>query len=122
MWGRSCTSGLAHCPDPDRGRRPIATLTSRQRAHLRTLAHSLKPILQVGADGVGDTFTRALDEAFNTRELLKIRVLEGAPEDTRATAAELEARLPGVQVAQVIGRTIVVYRPFPDEPDIRLPG
>jgi len=71
---------------------------------------------------VGDTFAHALTEAFNTRELLKVRVLEGAPQDAPATAAILATRLPDVHVAQVIGRTIVVYRPFPDDPHIQLPG
>lgn len=71
---------------------------------------------------MSDTFTRALTEAFNTRELLKVRVLEGAPQNARATAAALAGRVPDLHVAQVIGRTIVVYRPFPDEPDIQLPG
>jgi RNA-binding protein len=100
---------------------PIDTLTSKQRAHLRSLAHRLKPILQIGGDGVTHDFIGALDEAFNTRELLKVKVLEGAPLDARAAADEIGRRLPEVQVAQVIGRTIVAYRPFPEDPEIRLP-
>jgi RNA-binding protein len=99
----------------------VANLTSKQRAHLRSLAHHLKPILQVGADGVSEAFLRSLGEAFNTRELLKVKVLEGAPEDPRATAEAIAAGMPRVDVAQTIGRTIVLYRPFPEEPEIRLP-
>jgi RNA-binding protein len=99
----------------------IDTLTSKQRAHLRSLAHRLKPILQIGGDGVSHDFIGALDEAFNTRELLKVKVLEGAPTDARAAADEISRRLPEVRVPQVIGRTIVLYRPFPETPEIRLP-
>ena len=100
----------------------MSPLTSKQRASLRSLAHHLKPILQVGAEGVSETFVRSLGEAFNTRELLKVKVLDGAPEDARASADAMAAALPGVEVAQTIGRTVVLYKPFPEEPQIRLPG
>ncbi len=97
-------------------------LSSKQRAYLRSLAHSLKPVAQVGAEGVTDGLVESVREALNTRELLKVKVPESAPEDARGVADELVRRLPGAHVAQVIGRTIVLYRPFPDEPGIRLPS
>jgi RNA-binding protein len=75
----------------------------------------------VGGDGITDAFMASLGEAFSTRELLKVKVLEGAPLDARAAAAEIAARLAGVEVAQVIGRTIVLYKPFDEDPQIRLP-
>ena len=99
----------------------VAELSSKQRAHLRSLAHHLKPVLQVGAEGVSDAFLGSLAEAFHTRELLKVKVLEGAPEGARATADEIVRRLEGAHVAQTIGRTIVLYRRHPEKPEIRLP-
>ena len=99
----------------------MATLTSKQRAHLRSLAHHLKPILQVGADGVSAAFLRSLREAFNTRELLKVKVLDTAPDEPRDAAEAIVTGMRGVAVAQTIGRTVVLYRPFPEEPEIRLP-
>lgn len=99
----------------------MAGLTSKQRAHLRSLAHHLKPIIQVGGDGVSEALLKTVEEAFNTRELLKIKVLEGAPDDTRSTADAVVAALDRVHVAQTIGRTMVLYRPFEEEPEIQLP-
>ena len=64
---------------------------------------------------------RSLEEAFNTRELLKVKVLEGAPEEARATGDAIAARLPNAHVAQTIGRTLVLYRRHPEKPEIRLP-
>lgn len=97
-------------------------LTSKQRAHLRTLAHHLKPVIHVGNDGVTDAVLASVEEAFNTRELLKVKVLEGAPHDVGATARMLEdGTRDDVHIPQVIGRTIVLYRPHPEEPEIRLP-
>lgn len=101
---------------------PIDRLTSKQRAHLRSLAHPLKPVLQIGTDGVTDAVVRSVEEALNTRELLKIKVLETAPVGAAAAAGALADRVGGAHVPQVIGRTIVLYRPFPDEPEIDLPG
>ena len=70
---------------------------------------------------MSDAFLRTLEEAFNTRELLKVKVLEGAPEGARETADAIVARLPDAHVAQTIGRTVVLYRRHPDKPEIRLP-
>jgi len=100
----------------------MTQLTSKQRAHLRSLAHSLKPVVHIGTEGLSDAAVQSVREAFNTRELLKVKVLEGAPLSAWDTADALVARLEGVHVAQTIGRTIVLYRRHPDKPEIRLPG
>lgn len=97
-------------------------LSSKQRAHLRGLSHSVRPVLHVGKEGVTTATVRALEQAFTTRELVKVRVLEAAPDDARATAAALAARVDGAAVVQVMGRTATLYRPDPDAPEIRLPA
>lgn len=99
----------------------MTDLTSKQRAHLRSLAHHLDPVAHVGVEGVTEAVLRSVEEAFNTRELLKVKVLEGAPEDARATADALVAGIDRAHVAQTIGRIVVLYRPFPEDPEIRLP-
>jgi len=99
----------------------MPSLSSKQRAHLRSLAHGLKSVLQVGMDGVGDAFLHSLEEAFRTRELLKVKVLGGAPENARASADMIVERLPEVATVMTIGRTVALYRPFPEKPEIALP-
>ena len=99
----------------------MKTLTSKQRAFLRSQAHALKPVLQVGAEGLSEAVLKAVEEAFHTRELLKVKVLESAPENAKTTAARISESLKGVHVPQVIGRTVVLYRPDPEEPSIKLP-
>lgn len=100
----------------------MSAITSRQRAFLRSQAHALKPVVQVGMEGLTPAVIASLIEAFNTRELLKVKVLEGAPEDARTTASKLVEAVPGAQVPQVIGRTVVLFRPFPEKPVLQLPG
>lgn len=97
-------------------------LSSKQRAHLRSLAHDLSPLAQIGHEGVTDAALQNLREAFHTRELLKVKVLDTAPLEARETADAIVAALDDVHVAQTIGRTVVLYRPDPDDPEIVLPG
>jgi len=96
-------------------------LTSKQRAHLRKLAHHLKPVVLVGSDGISPALLDAVLDAFNTRELLKAKLQDSAPLEVRDAAAQISERLDGVHAVQTIGRTIVFYRPDPDDPEIRLP-
>lgn len=99
----------------------MTELTSKQRAHLRSLAHHLKPLAHIGSEGLTDAVLKGILESFNTRELLKVKVLESAPESARDTADAIVERLDDVHVAQTIGRTVVLYRRHPDKPEIQLP-
>ena len=99
----------------------MAQLTARQRAHLKSLAHALPPVVHVGKEGITATVLGTLNDAFRTRELLKVKVLEAAPASARDTASEIEAGVSDVNVVQTIGRTIVLYRRHPEKPEIKLP-
>ena len=89
-----------------------------QRKHLRGLAHSLKPVVQVGASGVTESVLRQVDEALGDHELIKVRLHE--PEDKKTAAAEL-AEGTGAALCGLVGHTVILYRAHPEEPTIRLP-
>ena len=93
----------------------MAKLTSKQRAQLRSEAQALKPILQIGKEGVTDEVVRSALEALSNRELIKVKVLEGAPVDVREGASELAARVEGAEVVGVIGKVFVMWRERPDQ-------
>lgn len=95
-------------------------LTPKQRAHLKSLAHSLKPILHIGKEGVTHAVLASITDAFHNRELVKVKVLESAPAEARELAETL-GDIENVHVVQVIGRTIVLYRRHPEKPEITLP-
>lgn len=99
----------------------MADLTAKQRAHLKSLAHRLKPVVHVGKEGATEELAGSVLDALQTRELLKVKVLEAAPTDVLATGQELAERLEDVHLVQVIGRTVVLYRRHPEAPEIRLP-
>jgi len=103
------------------GAKEIVTITPKQRAHLKSLAHHLKPVAFVGKEGITDSTIRSIEEALNTRELIKVKVLEAAPLHVREAGAELQERIEGAALVQTIGRIAVLYRRDPEKPQIELP-
>ena len=85
-------------------------MTSKERAALRAQANSLQAMFQVGKEGVGSAVAAQMLEAFNTRELLKGKVLlETCPQSPREAAEEL-AQMTGSEVVQVIGGSMVFFK------------
>ena len=95
-------------------------LTGKQRRHLRALGHHLHPVLQVGHEGISDAVVRQADLQLATHELIKVKIGESSPHDRHEAAALLAGRTQA-QVAQVLGRTALLYRPRKDNPEILLP-
>lgn len=91
------------------------TLSSKRRAELRAEAHHLQPLVQIGHQGVTPALVQSLDDAFRTRELVKLQLGRQAELDVRDTAHEL-ARALDAEVVQVIGRTATLYRENPEQP------
>ncbi|MCM1173956.1 MAG: ribosome assembly RNA-binding protein YhbY [Blautia sp.] len=94
-------------------------MTSKQRAYLKSLANGLDPVFQVGKSSLTSEVTEAVNEAFNTRELLKIAVLKNCADDPKEIAAIVAERTHS-QVVQVIGKKIVLYKPDKKNPKIIL--
>lgn len=89
-------------------------MTSKQRAYLKSLAMTMDPILQLGKGSITPEFTASVQEALQARELIKINVLQNCADDPR-TLAEILAERTRVQVVQVIGKKIVLYKEGKDE-------
>jgi RNA-binding protein len=96
-------------------------LTSKQRAHLRSLSHDLDPVVRVGKGGLTEPVVTAAREAFNTRELVKVRVLDAAAEGIREVGEHLAEQIDDAMLVQVIGSIVILFRPHPDDPVIELP-
>ena len=89
---------------------PAPTLTGKQARYLRGLGHALRPIVMLGRQELTDSVRTSLDEALTAHELVKVKLQEGCLLDRRE-AAELLAAATGAAVAQVLGKTILLYRP-----------
>lgn len=95
------------------------TITSKQRAYLKSLAQKIEPIFQIGKNGLTPEITEAIDLALEAREIVKISVLQNCLEDPRDIAGMLSERTKAITV-QVIGKKIVLYRPSKKNPKITL--
>ena len=95
-------------------------LDGRQRRFLRALAHTLKPVVQIGNQGLTPGVKKAISAALQTHELIKVRVaadVEGELEDIGTEAATGTSS----HLAQVIGRTLLLYKARKKDPKIKLP-
>ena len=87
----------------------MITLTTKQRAALRSMAMTLSPIFQIGKGGISEEMTRQIDAALEARELIKLRVLENSGYTAREAADEISAKTEA-EVVAVIGSRFVLYR------------
>lgn len=95
-------------------------LTGKQKRFLRSKAHHLNPILQVGKGGVNDNMIKQVADALEARELMKICILQNCEEDKETVAEELAAGT-RAELVQIIGNTIVLYKESRENKQITLP-
>lgn len=89
-------------------------MTTKQRAYLKGLAMTMEPIFQIGKNSMTPELTKAIQEALDARELIKVSVLKNCADDPHALA-ELLAERTRAQVVQVIGKKIVLYKEGKDK-------
>lgn len=95
-------------------------LTSKQRAYLKSLAANEPALFQIGKSNLTPEICDAVSEAFNNHEIVKVSVLKGASDDPMTMAQALADRTRSTLV-QLIGRKVVLYKPFKENPKIVLP-
>ena len=86
------------------------SMTSKDRAYLRSLAMTMDPIFQIGKSSLTPEVTEAIAEALEARELIKISVLKNCIHDPKDIAQVLGERTHS-EVVQVVGRKITLYKP-----------
>lgn len=86
------------------------TLTGKQARFLRGLGHQLRPVVMVGRQEITETLLASVEEALTAHELIKVKLQEGCLLDRREVAEQL-ATATGAAIAQVLGKTILLYRP-----------
>ncbi|PJK17528.1 ribosome assembly RNA-binding protein YhbY [Chryseomicrobium excrementi] len=95
-------------------------LTGKQKRFLRSEAHHVAPIFQVGKGGVNEQMIKQIQEALEVRELIKISILQNCEEDKHVVAEELASKT-GAELVQLIGLTVVLYKESVNKKKILLP-
>lgn len=92
--------------------------TSKQRATLKGIASTEDTILQVGKNGIIDTLIVQVSDALKAREIIKMKVLDGAMLTAAEAANELAEKTKS-EVVQVIGNKFVLFKRNPQNPKIK---
>ncbi|MBE1554640.1 ribosome assembly RNA-binding protein YhbY [Sporosarcina limicola] len=95
-------------------------LTGKQKRFLRSKANRLQPLFQIGKSGLTESIIAQYEEALEAKELIKISILQNCDEDKNEIAARLDEQ-EGIEVVQVIGNTIVLYKESVEKKRIELP-
>jgi RNA-binding protein len=96
-------------------------LNGKQKRQLRSLGHHLEVVVQVGSNGVTDGVIGACAQALEDHELIKVKIAEEDREG-RAEAIEALASGTGAEVAQTLGRTVLLFKKRKKKSQIDLVG
>lgn len=96
-------------------------LTGKQKRFLRSQAHHLTPIFQVGKGGVNENMIKQIEDALEARELIKVSILQNCDVDKHTVAEEL-AEGTKAELVQLIGLTVVLYKESKENKQITLPA
>ncbi len=97
-----------------------SALRGKQRRFLRGLGVNMDAQVFVGKDGITDAVLAEIATLVKKRELVKVRLLDTVDGGRKDVAKELAARA-GVELIQVLGRTVLLYRRNDEKPVIELP-
>ena len=96
----------------------MGELKGYQKRYLKGLAHGMKPLVFVGQKGLSPTLTKAVDEALEIHELIKVKFLEHKEKDLKKKMAEAIKKETASELVGIIGHMAIYFRQQAD-PDRR---
>ncbi|GEN47461.1 ribosome assembly RNA-binding protein YhbY [Ligilactobacillus pobuzihii] len=89
-------------------------LRGKQKRFLRSQAHNLRPLFQIGKDGLSENWLKNVNAAIEKRELLKVSILQNSLVDEDEVIEFVESNS-SIQVVQKIGHVLVLYKKSSDK-------
>ena len=96
-------------------------MTGKQKRYLRALAHPLKPLVNLGKLGLSPETRREIESQLLDHELIKCKVLDSCPLSKKECAEEISKQAE-IEVIQVIGKILVLFRPLTEDSKIKFPS
>ena len=84
-------------------------ITGKQRSFLRKMAQETKATVFLGKGGLTDNIRQEMENGFESRELVKVKLQEGCDLKAKDVANQLAEEL-DADFVQAIGRTFTLYR------------
>ena len=94
-------------------------MNSKKRAFLKKKAHNLEPMVRIGKDGLNENIIQSILDAIDSRELLKVKILQNFEEEKGTIYSKL-MDVKDFEVVGMIGRTIIIFKENKDNPSISL--
>ena len=100
-------------------KKELQPLSGKQKRFLRSLGHHLAQSVLVGREGISDNLVQSCSEGLSAHELIKIKLGQNCPVEKKEAAKVLAAKTDS-HLVQLIGKTILLYRPNPDLPNDKI--
>ena len=84
-------------------------LTPKQISYLKSLSNKLKPIVMIGKDRISDSLLNSFDDAFNTHELVKAKILKSCDVSSNELIIEISSNC-HCELVQHIGNVLIFYK------------
>lgn len=88
------------------------TLTTNQKKFLKGLAHSMNPLVQIGKDELSPGVLESIKTELKNHELIKVKIGSNCGLE-KHSSAETIAESTASALVQLIGKTIILYKPNP---------
>ncbi|EKN4688312.1 ribosome assembly RNA-binding protein YhbY [Yersinia ruckeri] len=85
-------------------------LNNKQKQHLKSLAHPLKPVVMLGNNGLTEGVLAEIEQTLEHHELIKVKIT-AEERETKSLIADAIVRETGAANVQIIGNILVLYRP-----------
>ncbi|HEB70148.1 MAG TPA: ribosome assembly RNA-binding protein YhbY [Desulfobulbus sp.] len=90
-------------------------LSGKEKKYLRGLGHHLDAKTQIGREGITPAVLKSTEAVLKVHELVKVKLGQNCPVGKKEAAEQL-ARQTGSALVQLIGKTVILYRPNKDLP------
>ena len=89
-------------------------LAGFQKRFLRGLAHSLKPVVFVGQKGFSPSLVKAMNEALDHHELIKVKFVEFKEKEQKQAVVQQIEKGVACDLVGLVGHMAIFYRQQPD--------
>lgn len=89
-------------------------LTGKQKRFLRASANRMRPIFEIGKNGLSKVWLDEISKALDSRELIKVNIFQNASV-TPSDVAEFVMSHSDITVVQKLGKTVVLFKQSSNE-------
>ena len=86
-----------------------------QKKYLRGMAHSMKPVVFIGRNGVTEGLNRSINDALTAHELIKVKYVDFKDKEDKTEISGIIEETHDCEMAGMIGHIAIFYRQHPDQ-------